>query len=54
MSELKSFLKNKTDFKDEYFYYFLPSYNYEKKAIIGEKIKKFNGVSIFTQIYIKN
>ena len=54
MSELKSFLKKKTDFKDEYFYYFLPSYNYERKAAIGEKIKKFNGVSIYTQIYINN
>ena len=45
MSEVKSIFE-RNDFKDIYFYYYLPFYNYVKKADIGEKINKLNGVSI--------
>ena len=51
MSELLSPFEGKTDFNKESFYYFLPSFNLEKKNEIGEKITKFKGVSIYIYIY---
>jgi hypothetical protein len=46
MSEEKSIFE-RNDFKNIYFYYFLPFYNYVKKVEIGEKINQFNGVIIY-------
>ena len=42
------------DFKNCYFYYFLPLYNYAKKNEIGEKINQFNGVNNNNIIYLYN
>ena len=46
MSTEKSIFES-NDFKNMYFYYFLPFYNYVKKTEIGEKINQFNGVIIY-------
>ena len=54
MSELLiSLFGKKTDFNHESFYYFLPNINKEKKQLIGQKIIKFQGVSILLLLYIK-
>jgi len=47
MSEIISLFKGKRDFNNESFYYFLPSFNQEKKQLIGQKIIKFKGVNIY-------
>jgi hypothetical protein len=47
MSEIISFFEGKTDFNNSSFYYYLPSFNQEKKKIVGEKIIKFKGVNIY-------
>ena len=47
MSEIVPFFKEKIDFNNELFYYFLPNFNKEKKQLIGQKIFKFKGVIIF-------
>ena len=46
MSEIIPLYKGKRDFNNESFYYFFPSFNQEKKQIIGQKIIKFKGVNI--------
>lgn len=51
MSDKKSIFEKK-DFKNIYFYYFLPFYNYVKKNEIGEKINQFNGVIRYILIII--
>lgn len=51
MSEPDSLFEGKTDFNNESFYYFLPSFNLEQKRKIGEKITQFRGVNIY--IFIK-
>ena len=47
MSEIIPLYKGKRDFNNESFYYFFPSFNQEKKQIIGQKIIKFKGVNIY-------
>ena len=49
MSEIQRPFKFLHDFKNQYFYYFLPRFLMNKKNEIGEKINKFQGVS--TSIY---
>jgi hypothetical protein len=51
MSESRCPLFSRHDFKNEWFYYFLP-YFYEKRHVIGEKISQFNGVNHYINIYI--
>jgi hypothetical protein len=46
MSEEKSIFE-RNDFKNIFFYYYLPFYNYVKKCEIGEKINQFKGVIIY-------
>lgn len=45
--------EGKADFNNQWFYYFLPMFNFEQKQKIGEKIAKFKGVKIFIFIIIK-
>ena len=45
--------EGKADFNNQWFYYFLPMFNFEQKRKIGEKIAKFKGVKIFIFIIIK-
>ena len=45
--------EGKADFNNQSFYYFLPTFNFEQKQKIGEKIAKFKGVKIFIFIIIK-
>jgi hypothetical protein len=47
ISEILSQFQEKRDFNNESFYYFLQSFNQEKKQIIGQKIIKFKGVNIY-------
>ena len=44
------FFEGKTDFNNSSFYYYLPSFNQEKKKIVGEKIIKFKGVNIYYKL----
>ena len=53
MSEFFSLFKGKKDFNNESFYYFLPSFNQEKKNLIGQKIIKFKGVKYNYIKYLK-
>lgn len=48
-----SLFEGKADFNNQWFYYFLPMFNFEQKQKIGEKIAKFKGVKIFIFIIIK-
>ena len=48
-----SSFEGKADFNNQWFYYFLPMFNFEQKQKIGEKIAKFKGVKIFIFIIIK-
>ena len=45
MSETQSPFQYRHDFKNECFYYFLPTFNLVRKNEIGEKINKFHGVN---------
>ena len=45
--------EGKADFNNQWFYYFLPMFNFEQKQKIGEKIAKFKGAKIFIFIIIK-
>ena len=47
--------EGKADFNNQSFYYFLPTFNFEQKQKIGEKIAKFKGVIhsyLFNYIYL--
>ena len=45
--------EGKADFNNQWFYYFLPMFNFEQKQKMGERIAKFKGVKIFIFIIIK-
>jgi hypothetical protein len=40
--------EGKADFNNQWFYYFLPMFNFEQKQKIGEKIAKFKGLISFS------
>lgn len=50
MSDKAYPFESRHNFKNEYFYYYLPYFI--KKKDIGEKITKYNGVNIFINSYI--